>query len=288
MTNGQRPRGQPPSRRPPGASGTARAAAERRLRRRRLRRIGNTLHRTLRFVAEHVQGVYSAYATFLSIAFVGAGALAAFVGIAKVVLEGFAQPWDDAFLRWIGAYRTPGLTRVALEVTTLGTSVVLVMVVLVGAAFLWLTRHRHSAYLLLASFFGAWLLDNVLKDVFERPRPMVVQALASAATSSFPSGHAMTSMAAYGAIALLVTRLEGRGAARILTWTLAGLVILLIGATRLYLGVHYPSDVLGGYAAGLAWVAFAAAGMTALRFFARRAPAIHEEERHLERPGARR
>ncbi len=64
-------------------------------------------------------------------------------------------------------------------------------------------------------------------------------------------------------------------------------VILLIGATRLYLGVHYPSDILGGYAAGLAWVAFAAAGMTALRFFARRAPAIHDDERHLE-PGASR
>lgn len=286
MRNGQVPRGQPLSRRASGATGAGRAAAERRLRRRRLRRIGNALYRTLRFVAEHVQGVYSAYATFLSIAFVGAAALAAFVGIAKVVLEGFAQPWDDAFLRWMAAYRTPLLTKIALQVTTLGTGIVLLMVVVVGSAFLWLTHHRHSSYLLLASFFGAWLLNNVLKDVFERPRPLVVHPLANAVSSSFPSGHAMTSMAAYGAIALLVTRLEARGAARVLTWAAALLVVLLIGATRLYLGVHYPSDILGGYAAGLAWVAFAGAGVTALRFFARRSPAIHEEEKDLEQPGA--
>jgi undecaprenyl-diphosphatase len=287
MDSQKKPRGQPgSSRRSAGAPGPTRAGAERRLRRRRLRRVGNALYRTLRFVAEHVQGVYSAYATFLSIAFVGAAALAAFMGVAKVVLEGFAQPWDDSFLRWIAAYRTPVLTQIALELTTLGTGIVLVMVVLVGAAFLWLTHHRHSSYLLLASFFGAWLLNNVLKDVFERPRPLVVYPLATTATSSFPSGHAMTSMAAYGAIALLVTRLETRGAARVLTWMVAALVILLIGATRLYLGVHYLSDILGGYAAGLAWVAFAAAGIAALRFFARRSPAIREDERNLEQPGA--
>jgi len=261
----------------------AHALERRRRRRRRLRRAGNSLYRTLRFVAEHVQGVYSAYAAFLSIAFVGAAALAAFVGIAKVVLEGFVQSWDDAALRWITGYRTPGLTQVALQVTTLGTSLVLTMVIVVSATFLWLTRHRHSAYLLAASFFGAWLLNVMLKDVFERPRPLVVHALAPAGSASFPSGHAMSAMAAYGAIALLVARLEpGRGA-RIATWILAALVVLGIGASRLYLGVHYPSDVLGGFAAGLAWVAFAAAGLAALRFFGRREPEIREHERSLER-----
>ncbi|HEX9106020.1 MAG TPA: phosphatase PAP2 family protein [Longimicrobiales bacterium] len=284
MDDAQTPREPPAHRRAHGSNGALRAAAERRLRRRRLRHVGNTLYGTLRFVAEHVQGVYSAYAAFLSIAFVGAAALAAFVGVAKVVLEGFAQPWDDSFLRWIAAYRTPFLTRIALQVTQLGTGIVLAMIVLIGSSFLWLTRHRHSSYLLLASYFGAWLLNNVLKDVFERPRPLVVSPLAATATWSFPSGHAMTSIAAYGCIALLVTRLEDNGATRAFTWFLAVVVVLLIGASRLYLGVHYPSDVIGGFAAGLAWVAFAAAGMTALQFFARRAPAIHEDERHLERP----
>ena len=93
----------------------------------------------------------------------------------------------------------------------------------------------------------------------------------------------MSAMAAYAAIALLVSRLEPRRGARIATWLVAGLIVLGIGASRLYLGVHYPSDVLGGFAAGLAWVAFAAAGMAALRFFGRREPEIREHERSLER-----
>ncbi|HEX9107415.1 MAG TPA: phosphatase PAP2 family protein [Longimicrobiales bacterium] len=262
-------------------------ASERRLRARRLRRGWDAFYGMLRFVARHVQGVYSAYAAFLSIAFVGTAALVAFVGIAKVVLEGFLQPWDDLALRWLAGHRTPVLTTLAQQATALGSGVVLVVVVVVGSAFLWLTRHRHSAYLLLASFFGAWLLNMLLKDVFERPRPLVVTHLASAASSSFPSGHAMSSMAAYGAIALLVTRLEESQRARLLTWVLAAALVIVIGASRVYLGVHYPSDVLGGYAAGLAWVAFAAAGMSALRYFGRQEPDIAVQERGLERPEVR-
>ena len=258
--------------------------AERRVRARRLRRGWDGFYRALRWVAGHVRGVYSAYAAFLSIAFVGAAALAAFVGIAKLVLEGPLQSTDDRVLRFVAAYRTPLLTKVALQATSLGSGVVLVLLVLVASSFLWLTRHRYSAYLLLASFVGSWILNTALKDVFERPRPEVVPHLAAVITSSFPSGHAMSSMAAYGAIALLLTRLQRSRAARRTTWLLATIVILVIGASRIYLGVHYASDILGGYAAGLAWVAFAAAGMSALQFFGRRAPAIHEQERHLGGP----
>ncbi len=139
---------------------------ERRRRARRLRRRWNALYHTLRFVARHVQGVYSAYTAFLSIAFVGAAALVAFVGIAKVVLEGFMQPWDDSALRWLASERSGMLTKAALDATVLGSGTVLVVVVVVGATFLWLTRHHYSSYLLLASFFGAWLLNTLLKDVF--------------------------------------------------------------------------------------------------------------------------
>ncbi len=260
---------------------------ERRLRERRLRgarRAWDAFYGGLRWVAAHAHGVYSAYAAVLSIAFVGAAALAAFVGIAKVVLEGPMQATDEQVLRVVAAHRTALLTRAALQATQLGSGIVLVVLVLVASTFLWLTRHRHSTYLLLASFFGAWVLNTGLKDIFERPRPIIVSHLAAVSTASFPSGHAMTSMAAYGAIALLLTRLERTRPARLATWLLAALVILTIGASRIYLGVHYASDILGGYAAGLAWVAFAAAGMTALQFFGRRAPEIHEQERNLEGP----
>lgn len=251
-----------------------------------LRHGWDAFYGSLRFFAQHAQGVYSAYAAFLTVAFVGAAALAAFAGIAKVVLEGFVQPWDDATLRWFAEHRTPALTQVALQITMLGTGVVLAVLVCIAAAFLWLTRHRLSAYLLLASFFGAFLLNNLLKDVFERPRPLVVHALAPVATSSFPSGHAMGSMAAYGAVALLVARLAQRRRVRVLTWALAIALIGAIGLSRLYLGVHYPSDVLGGFAAGLAWVAFAAAGLTALQYFGRADAGIHSQERNLGQSAA--
>jgi undecaprenyl-diphosphatase len=267
------------------AAGTG-PAGERRARPRRLRRAWDAFYASLRYIALHAQGVYSAYAAFLTIAFVGAAALAAFVGIAKVVLEGFTQPWDESVLRALAAVRTPLLTRVALQVTMLGGGVALVVIVSVGALFLWLTRHRFSAYLLIASSLGAFLLNMLLKDVFERPRPLVVTPLAPVVTSSFPSGHAMASMAAYGAIALLLARLEPRRGVRLLVWGVAALLVAGIGTSRVYLGVHYPSDVLGGFAAGLAWIAFAASGMAALQYFGRLEPDIREQERNLEAAGA--
>jgi len=273
----------PPEDGPPVTAPTS-PAAERRARPRHLRRAWNAFYGSLRFIALHARSAYSAYAAFLTIAFVGAAALAAFVGIAKVVLEGFTQPWDESVLRAVAAARTPLLTRVALQVTMLGGGVVLVVIVSVGALFLWLTRHRYSAYLLIASSLGAFLLNMLLKDVFERPRPLVVTALAPVATSSFPSGHAMSSMAAYGAIALLLGRLEPRRAARVLVWTIAVLLVVAIGASRVYLGVHYPSDVLGGFAAGLAWIAFAASGLAALQYFGRIEPEIRVQERDLNAP----
>lgn len=250
-------------------------------------RLWNVIYRTLRFVAQHVGGFYPAVLAFLAIAFLGAAALVAFVALAKVVLEGATTPTDDAILQWFARHRTPILTAVALQVTQLGTGIVLWMLMLVSAAFLWLTNHRYSAGLLFVGILGASILNVALKDVFLRPRPSSVHPLTIVGSASFPSGHAMVSFVAYAAVALLVSRLESGAALRAVTWLLTLLLIGAIGLSRVYLGVHYPSDVVAGYLAGLAWLAFVATGITALRFFAHRQPQVRAVEHDLDAEAAR-
>ena len=89
-------------------------------------------------------------------------------------------------------------------------------------------------------------------------------------------------MVVYGSVAYLVGRLEERTKLRRTTWTFASLVIIAIGISRMYLGVHYPSDVIAGFVGGLAWLAFVVACMSALKFFAQRRPETRTEERDLE------
>jgi undecaprenyl-diphosphatase len=104
-------------------------------------------------------------------------------------------------------------------------------------------------------------------------------------TSSFPSGHAMSATIAYGTVAYLAARLQRKRLARWITLVIAGLLIALICASRLYLGVHYPSDVLAGVVMGLAWTAFCMATLEAIQVFGKRyRPAILEHEEPAPEP----
>jgi undecaprenyl-diphosphatase len=243
----------------------------------------DALHSTLRWIARHVHGFFGALAAFVTVGIVvGAGAVAIFAMIASAVAEGLTQSLDERALRWFETNRSAVLDKVMLEITTLGTGVVLVMIVLVASVFLWQTQHKWSVYLLLLGVLGGKLLNTLLKTLYERPRPSVVQWITEVHSASFPSGHAMSSMVVYGSVAYLVGRLEPSAHLRRTTWTLAALVILAIGVSRMYLGVHYPSDIIAGFVGGLAWLAFVASSMTALKFFARRRPETLVEEHDLE------
>jgi undecaprenyl-diphosphatase len=156
---------------------------------------------------------------------------------------------------------------------------VVLTVVGVTALFLWHTEHKHSARLLLAATIGNILLNGALKLVYHRPRPSVFEWQTTAVSSSFPSGHAMSSTVVYGTVAYLLMRLQKHTWAKSLTFVGAIILILLICLTRLYLGVHYPSDVLGGIIVGLAWAAFCMATLEAsLALGRRRAPKETLEE----------
>jgi undecaprenyl-diphosphatase len=202
-----------------------------------------------------------------------------FTELAERVVSGGTQAFDETILRWISAHHSNALTSAMLEITTLGTGTVLIMIVCIAALFLTLTKHKYSALLLLVATGGGLLLDMVLKLQFNRPRPHVFIWGTQAFGSSFPSGHAMGSTITYSTVAYLAARLHRRAWARWLTMSVALLVILLIGVSRIYLGVHYPSDVLAGIIMGLAWAAFCMATLEAIQRFAeRRAPQLKEDE----------
>ncbi|HEV7993063.1 MAG TPA: phosphatase PAP2 family protein [Gemmatimonadaceae bacterium] len=252
-------------------AGAAQSPERRGLSRGHLTLFWNLMFRALRKVGSHAESFYTVVGIFLLIgaAIAVAGTLA-FAELGEHIRKGSTQQFDVAVLQWIGARHTPFLSSLMTEVTPLGTGAVVLVVVGVAAAFLWHTEHKHSARLLLASTAGGILLNNVLKLWFDRPRPTVFAWETHAASSSFPSGHAMSATVVYGTVAYLLARLQKHRWSRALTLTTAVVLIALICATRLYLGVHYPSDVLGGIVIGLAWAGFCMATLEASLVLARR------------------
>lgn len=245
----------------------------------------NGFFRTLRWIGGHVRGFYGAIGTFLvlGLAMVLVG-IFLFAQLAEWMAAGATQRFDDRVLLWMNQHGTPWLDTMALEVTALGAGLVVWMVVLVASAFLWATRHRYSVLLLWVAVLGGGVLNTALKMSFDRPRPQLFEwKTAYAGLSSFPSGHSMTAVIVYGTLAYLVARLESKRLLRWLTLGVTALVVLLIGVSRMYLGVHYPSDVLAGFVAGTAWAVVCALGIEAIRYFRRREPEIEEKEKDLEK-----
>jgi undecaprenyl-diphosphatase len=237
-----------------------------------------------RLIAERVRGFHAAIGALLIVALgVIVACVAFFAMLAKVVMGGGTQSMDDAVLLWMNGHASPVLTDVALNVTALGAGVVVWLVVIVASVFLWASRHRWSVALLWVSIVGSGLINSVMKLFFNRPRPQLFPWRAPyAGLSSFPSGHSMTSMVCYATLAYLVARLEPNRFLRRFTFGVAGLIVVLIGLSRMYLGVHYPTDVLAGFTMGLAWASFSALGIEALRYFRHRKPEVAAQEKDLD------
>lgn len=240
----------------------------------------------LRWIGAHVRGFHAAVGVFLAAALATVvAAVFAFAAIARLVAGGATQGADEAVLRWIAARHGPVLDTLALQATYLGATSVVAMTLLVASTFLWLSRHHWSVALLWTAVMGNALLNTALKAAFSRPRPEVFPyrvAGIGESLSSFPSGHAMSSVVVYGTLAYLVARLEPTRRMRRATLAFAAVLVLLVGGSRLYLGVHYPSDVLAGWVAGLAWATACALGIEAVRYFRGRRPGIEREEAGLE------
>lgn len=264
-------------------------AGERRDRpRQRFGFLWNPLFGALRTTVNHVRSFYGAIGIFITAgALVALAGTWAFAALAVHVRSGATQAFDDAILHWVGAHQVQWLHVAMIQVTALGTGVVVMMVVAVAALFLWLTRHRHSAALLLVTTVVGILINSMLKDVFHRDRPSVFSSGVEVFSSSFPSGHSMSAAIVYGTVAYLAARLQKKHWSRVVTAAIALLLILLIASSRIYLGVHYPSDTLAGMVIGFAWAAFCMATLEAVQLIARRrAPEVLEDEQPAETSGA--
>ncbi|HEX2495434.1 MAG TPA: phosphatase PAP2 family protein [Gaiellaceae bacterium] len=162
---------------------------------------------------------------------------------------------DTRFAAWLHEHATEGWTTFFENVTRLGNVPVLAAVTLVAAIVLARKRLTSELELLLLAAFGTQILTFGLKLGFERERPFFPDPLATESTYSFPSGHASVSLAVYGTIGYIAARHATTRGRQIGILVAAAGLILLIGFSRLYLGVHYLSDVIAGFSLGLAWVA---------------------------------
>jgi undecaprenyl-diphosphatase len=168
--------------------------------------------------------------------------------IDNAIMHGLRAPDDPQ--RAIGPRWLPGAMR---DLTSLGSAPVLVLFVLAVAGALLLRRQYHGLALLLGATLGGQLLNAFLKATFARPRPDPLLHLTEVNSMSFPSGHAMDSAIIYLTMAALLARFVEPRLLKLYFLGLAAVLTFLIGISRIYLGVHYPSDVLAGWVAGLAW-----------------------------------
>ncbi len=161
---------------------------------------------------------------------------------------------DQTVYTWASSMRSPGSTSFFVAFTLLGTPVGLAIVTAIATAVLLARRHRgRTFYLIITSVVGG-LLNLALKGMFARARPDLTVALRQAHGYSFPSGHAMGSMIVLGALAYVVSRTHYSWRSRSAAMALLLTTVLTIGLSRIYLGVHWISDIVAGYAAGLIWV----------------------------------
>jgi undecaprenyl-diphosphatase len=191
-----------------------------------------------------------------------AAALWGFVALVDEVLEGEVRDIDGRLLLSLrnpqdasDPLGPPWLEELMRDVTAFGGTGPLAFITLAGMVYLLLRRRLRTALFLFAAIAGGQLLSSLLKAGFDRPRPDLVPHGMTVYTASFPSGHAMMTAIVYLTLAALLARSESRRRLKAFLLLLAASVTLMVGISRVYLGVHWPSDVLGGWMIGSAWAA---------------------------------
>ena len=198
--------------------------------------------------------------TWLAVGLGACAALLLFVVLAGEVMEGDTRALDTRILvalRNQNDLATPRgpiwLQSALLDLTAMGGATVLGLMVTAIVGFLLLQARYRTAFVILVTAASAEILDEVLKRVFMRPRPTVVPHLRDVVSTSFPSGHAMDSAIIYLTLGAMLMRIAERRLTKIYCLSVAVALTLLVGVSRVYLGVHYPTDVIGGWIFGFVW-----------------------------------
>ena len=173
-----------------------------------------------------------------------------FASLARDVVAAGALPYDRSVMVWLHVRESPVLTTTMSALTELGGLVAVPIIAVAWAGLFWWRGRRRDAALLAAAVIGSTLLNTVLKAVFQRDRPDFWEHLVVEDSYSFPSGHAMASMSLAAALVVIAWSSRWRWPA------IAGgaVYVLVVGVSRIYLGVHFPSDILAGWCVAVLWV----------------------------------
>ncbi len=168
------------------------------------------------------------------------------------VWEREAFSFDRSSLLWIHQFANPELDRVMLFITSLGDPAMVVTIFISTIVWLGMKRRYTDGIRFIIACAGGVILNQVMKLFFAKPRPELWTRLISETSFSFPSGHAVGSMVVYGFIAYILAR--EFPIYRRYIYVVASILIIVIGFSRLYLGVHYPTDIIAGYGVGILWL----------------------------------
>lgn len=219
----------------------------------KLPRARSVIHRTLHWAANREFVVLAGLFGLL-------GSCLVFVLIAGVVVDGGTREFDRALLlslrnpldvsdplgpRWV--------EEMFRDITALGSTIVLTMVTLAVAGYFLLDGRRGVAMIVLLATLGAFGVGNALKHTFDRERPDLVPHGSTVYTSSFPSSHSMVSASTFLTLGALLARVQRRRRIKTFVLGVAITATVLVGVSRVYLGVHWPTDVLAGWTAGAGW-----------------------------------
>jgi len=198
--------------------------------------------------------------TWLAVGVAACTLLLLFVFLAGQVAEGDTLAFDTKILRALRSAANPAkpigpewVESMLFDLTALGGPAVLGLVVLAVVGFLLLQGRRRTAVAVMLTCFSGELLASAMKHAFNRPRPSVVPALRQVWSTSFPSGHAMESAIVYLTLGAVLMRVANRSVTKVYCLAVAVLLTAVVGVSRIWLGVHYPTDVLGGWMIGFVW-----------------------------------
>ena len=181
----------------------------------------------------------------------------AFGYIATAISNKSITNFDTSIIKYVQGLESPWLTTIMKVFTWSGSALFVAPLALILFFFLYFVKHhRHQAILFIVVILGTPLLNSLLKLYFKRERPEIYRIM-DANGFSFPSGHTMMAFSVYAIIAYIVWRNMHTALTRVLLVLFAAFMIIMIGTSRIYLGVHYPSDVFGGIAASALWVTVA-------------------------------
>lgn len=219
-------------------------------------------------MAKKIMNYHKIGLTLLAGLALAVGALFFFSWLAEEVFEGDTIRFDEGVRALINQHASPALTSLMRFITFFGSTIfIMVMGICIVLFFIWL-KWRHAALLFTITMAGALVLNGTLKLLFHRARPEPFFGIVAPTSYSFPSGHALYSLCFYGTLAVITGARLRSLAVQLAIRVAAVSLILLIGTSRIYLGVHYPSDVLAGYMTGFIWVMAVAFGDHWLRHHA--------------------